>query len=153
MRNKIKNFSLVVNTKNDGGDKILLMSPNYDKNNPKTFLPESVWTIKADIADSAHANNTSIGKFVNEVCTPFGKSNGMNLTENVAAYVKNTLEGFPVLMYFKIGEAVYYLGVYNFNMGRQSYYNLGYHTSADMTEMISNIVGSGDVPFSFSIGS
>ena len=153
MRNKIKNFSLVVNTKNDGGDKILLMSPNYDKNNPKTFLPESVWTIKADIADSAHANNTSIGKFVNEVCTPFGKSNGMNLTENVAAYVKNTLEGFPVLMYFKIGEAVYYLGVYNFNMGRQSYYNLGYHTSDDMTDMISNIVGSGDVPFSFSIGS
>ena len=153
MRNRIKNFSLVVNTKNNSGDKILLMSPNYDKNNPKTFLPESVWTIKADIADSAHANNTSIGKFVNEVCTPFGKSNGMNLTENVAAYVKNTLEGFPVLMYFKIGEAVYYLGVYNFNMGRQSYYNLGYHTSADMTEMISNIVGSGDAPFSFSIGS
>ena len=153
MRNRIKNFSLVVSTKNTTGDKVLLMSPNYDKNDTKTFLPESVWTIKADIADSAHANNTSIGKFVNEVCTPFSKSNGMNLTENVAAYVKNTLEGFPVLMYFKIGESVYYLGVYNFNMGRQSYYNLGYHTSADMTEMISNIVSSGDAPFSFSIGS
>ena len=153
MRNRIKNFSLVVNTRNTTGDKVLLMSPNFDRNNPKTFLPESVWTIKADIADSAHANNTSIGKFVNEVCTPFSQSNGMNLSGNVAAYVKNTLEGFPVLMYFKIGEAVYYLGVYNFNMGRQSYYNLGYHTSTDMTEMMTNIIASGDSPFSFSIGS
>lgn len=153
MRNRIKNFTLDVLTTNSIGDKVLLMSPNYDKNNSKTFLPERAWTLKADIADSAHANNTSIGKFVNEVCTPFSNSNNMHLTEDVAKYVKNTLEGFPILMFFKIGSDVYYFGVYNFNMGRQSYYNLGYHTAEDMTDMIGNITNTGDSSFSFSLGS
>lgn len=151
MRNKIKNFSLVVNTRDATGNKKLLMSPNYDANDPHTFLPERVWTLKADIADSAHANNTSVGKFVNRACSPF--SAGLSLDSRVSGYVKNTLEGFPILMYFKVGESIYYLGVYNFNMGRQSYYNLGYHSSQDMLDMINNIPESQTSSFTFSIGS
>jgi len=154
MRNRIKNFSLIVNTSNLGGDKYLLMSPNYDPTNPNTFLPERVWTLKADIADSAHANNTAVGMFVNHTCTRF--SNSLTLPAEVKPFIKNTLEGFPVLMYLKVGtgdtEKVYYFGVYNFNMGRDSYYNLGYHTAADMTDMISHIQKSGDSNFSFSVG-
>lgn len=149
MRNRIKNFSLVLNTRNTTGDKVILMSPNYDANNPNSFLPERIWTIKADIADSAHANNTAVGKFVNHTCTPF--SNGLTFPSNITPYIKNTLEGFPVLMYFKVGESVYYLGVYNFNMGRNSYYNLGYHTANDMVDMMNNIT-AGDASFSYSLG-
>lgn len=150
MKNRIKNFSLVTNTLNATGDKSILMSPNYDENDPSTFLPEKIWTLKADIADSAHANNTSVGKFVNDTCTKF--SNGLTLDQRVKPFIKNTLEGFPVLMYFKVGEDVYYLGVYNFNMGRDSYYNLGYHTSNDMIAMMNNIESSGETSFSYSVG-
>jgi hypothetical protein len=35
----------------------------------ETWFPEEVYTLKADIVDSSHALNTSIGKFVN---TEFG---------------------------------------------------------------------------------
>ena len=152
MRNRIKNFSLMVTTSNSSDpSKEILMSPNYEPNNGKTFLPEKVWTLKADIADSAHANNTSVGKFVNRVCTPF--SNNLDFSVDVAKYIKNTLEGFPVLMFFKIGEEVYYFGVYNFNMGRDSYYNLGYHSDEDTLEMISNIPEMQSSSLTFSIGS
>ena len=62
------------------------------------YLPENEWTLKADLVDSAHANNTAVGKFVNHTCTPF--SNGLTFPSNIKPYIKNTLEGFPVLMYF-----------------------------------------------------
>ena len=153
MRNKIKNFSLSVVT--DSVEMQILMSPNYDPNDPNTFLPENTWTLKADIADSAHANNTAVGKFVNRVCTRFSSSNGV--TGTYKDYIKNTLEGFPFLMYFQIGPKIYYLGVYNFNMGRQSQYNLGYHSEANTNNMIKNLneMNTGinrNSPFKFSVG-
>ena len=136
MRNRIKNYSLRIKSQNTSGanDKILF-SPKFDINDSKTFLPDIEWTIKADIADSAHANNTSIGKFVNDVCTKID-TNIPDATAEAKSFVKNTLEGIPVLLYFmceglndegteKITK-IYYFGIYNFNLGRNSYYNLGY---------------------------
>ena len=132
MRNRIKNYSLKINT-GDTGDKILF-SPNFDINNNKTFLPDLEWTIKADIADSAHANNTSIGKFVNTVCSKID-TNIPDGVKEATDFIKNTLEGIPTLLYFmctgkgedgSVTTKVYYFGVYNFNLGRTSYYNLGY---------------------------
>jgi hypothetical protein len=131
MRNRIKNYSLRINS--GDGDKILF-SPNFDINNSKTFLPDLEWTIKADIADSAHANNTSIGKFVNTVCSKID-TNIPDGEKRATDFIKNTLEGIPTLLYFmctgkgddgEITTKVYYFGVYNFNLGRNSYYNLGY---------------------------
>lgn len=156
MRNRIKNFSLgLTTTSNTGGNMNMLMSPNYSPDDSSTFLPEMKWTLKADIADSAHANNTSIGRFVNRVCTKFTKSNGLNPDTygDALPYIKNTLEGFPMLMYFMIGNSVYYLGVYNFNMGRNSYYNLGYNIDTDTVSMINRITqGNDSSPFRYSIG-
>ena len=151
MRNRIKNFSLYIEKRDSDLPKTILMSPNYDSTNPHSFLPENEWTLKADIADSAHANNTAVGKFVNYACTPF--SNGLSLSDEIKPFIKNTLEGFPVLMYFRIGEEVYYLGVYNFNMGRKSYYNLGYHSVQDTTNMINYIPEHSSSSFTFSLGS
>ena len=127
MRNKIKNYTLRVNT---GDNDNILFSPNFDKSDPSTFLPDIEWTIKADIADSAHANNTAIGKFVNNVCTKF-VTKIPNITKEAELYVKNTLSGIPVLLYFRCKEGdekekIYYFGIYNFNLGRGSHYNLGY---------------------------
>ena len=156
MTNRIKNFSLIVSTTNSTGTKQILVSPNYDKDDSTTFLPEQIWTLKADIADSAHANNTSVGKFVNRACTQFITSIDLgdkDLSSEIKGYIKNTLEGFPVLMYFKVGDDIYYLGVYNFNMGRDSHYNLGYNTVDDITDMYNRIQDSEDeTPFKYSVG-
>ena len=131
MRNRIKNYSLKIRSNNE--NEKILFSPKFDITDNKTFLPDIEWTIKADIADSAHANNTSIGKFVNDVCTKID-TNIPDSTEESRKFVKNTLEGIPVLLYFMCKEGkedtektkIYYFGVYNFNLGRNSYYNLGY---------------------------
>ena len=133
MRNRIKNYSLRIKT-NSEKEKILF-SPKFDINKNRTFLPDIEWTIKADIADSAHANNTSIGKFVNDVCTKFD-THIPDISDKAKGFIKNTLEGIPVLMYFMCSgkdtdgitdiTKVYYFGIYNFNLGRNSYYNLGY---------------------------
>lgn len=151
MQNKIKNFSLKIATSGDTENAgFILTSPNFDPNDGSTFLPEMEWTLKADIADSAHANNTSIGKFVNAVCTPF--ETGLLVDNNIKKYIKNTLEGFPILMFVKIGEEVYYQGVYNFNLGRKSFYNLGYNTSKDTTNMFNTISQSAGTSFVFARG-
>jgi hypothetical protein len=133
-RNRIKNYSLRIKSNNENGK--ILFSPNFNIKDNKTFLPDIEWTIKADIADSAHANNTSIGKFVNDFCTPFD-TNIPDINDEIEAkgYIKNALEGIPVLLYFMCTEntdgvtdvtKIYYFGIYNFNLGRTSHYNLGY---------------------------
>ena len=112
-----------------------------------TWFPEKTFTLKADIVDSGHINNAVIGKFINDC---FNNNPG-NLLMNVDGCfptvskvrtlknreqlppdltVKATIEGFPVLlvMNFKSGDTrdVRILGVYSFNLGRESYYNQGY---------------------------
>ena len=138
MRNRIKNYSLrIKNNINENNGKILF-SPKFNidfKPEEQSFLPDLEWTIKADIADSAHANNTSIGKFVNDVCTKID-TNIHDIDADAKKFIKNTLEGIPVLLYFmctgkdddgiKDITKIYYFGIYNFNLGRKSYYNLGY---------------------------
>lgn len=152
MGNRIKNFSLRIATSKSGDDlNSILFSPKFNKNDSSTFLPEKEWTLKADIADSAHANNTSVGKFVNKVCTKFNT----NLSPSKANdYVKNTLEGFPVLLFFKCNsnDQIYYFGVYNFNMGRTSYNNLGYNTDIETVFNNSTESTSDDFAYSYSQG-
>lgn len=152
MGNRIKNFSLRIATSKSGDDlNSILFSPKFNKNDSSTFLPEKEWTLKADIADSAHANNTSVGKFVNKVCTKFNT----NLSPSKANdYVKNTLEGFPVLLFFKCNsnDKIYYFGVYNFNMGRTSYNNLGYNTDIETVFNNSTESTSDDFAYSYSQG-
>jgi len=36
-----------------------------------TFLPESSFTLKADVVDSSHSNNNAMGDFINANTTKF----------------------------------------------------------------------------------
>lgn len=116
----------------------------------QNWFPERVYTLKADIVDSAHANNACIGKFVNtcaENTTLLGPtppmqyfnnnktSSEFNLPQTAVGEdgvrVKHTLEGFPVLLLVRFpkpdGTTVNQsLGIYSFNLGRSSYYNMGF---------------------------
>lgn len=112
-----------------------------------TWFPESTFTLKADVVDSGHINNAVIGKFINdcfiqnpssllmnvEDCFPTVRTvknlqNRAQLPPNLT--VKATIEGFPCLLVinFKKNEVrdPRILGIYSFNLGRESYYNQGY---------------------------
>ena len=128
--NRGKNFFIEIVNADEGSERVYLFSPNFSKTNVTTFLPEFGFNLKADIVDSSHSNNTTCGKFVNTVCKKFNT----NTDSKYAPYVRNCLEGFPILLYLQVVDKIgnetkstfYYLGIYNFNLGRESYFNLGY---------------------------
>lgn len=116
------------------------------------WFPEKQFTLKADVVDSAHANNTVIGQWINDPvkCPVLDKtppmaalasnppsdidSNGEQLkneynedAKNTEVSIKHTTEGFPILLFISFAGKDYYIfaGIYSFNLGRYSYYNLG----------------------------
>lgn len=132
---RVKNFTLAIeNTDQSETADVYLYSPNFNQDNPDTFLPETQFTLKADVVDSSHSNNTTCGKFVNTVCEKF--SDSISEDSVFKPYIKNCLEGFPILLFMHIvtedpetgdkDDVYYYFGVYNFNIGREAYFNLGY---------------------------
>ena len=140
-----KNFDLAVNSSEE--DYTYLYSPNFSDRDSSTFLPETRFTIKADVVDSSHSNNNSIGKFINAVTTKFGDAKQSN--NKYSNYLKNTLEGFPVLIFIQnsyyINSSVgttkddfYFLGISNFNLGREAEFNLGFKDLRLLPESIEN---------------
>lgn len=133
--NKSKNFTLRLNTSESltSAGETILFSPNYDKENSDTFLPEQAFTLKADVVDSSHTNNTAMGKFINEN-NNWAYGGNINAEERIKDHVKQCLEGFATLVFLNVTYREndvdyvdsYYLGIYNFNLGRDSYFNLGY---------------------------
>lgn len=123
-----------------------------------TWLPEQTYTLKADVVDSSHSNNASIGKFINEVVNDFfpyspdalANINESNYCKNQqpTATLKHTVEGFPVLLIMKfrtekVGDiSITPLGIYNFNLGRDAYRNLGFKKVNSIKKDGSNIVVS-----------
>ena len=136
----------------DDEDHVCIYTPNFSESNTKTFLPEESFTLKADIVDSSHTNNNAVGDFVNDVATPFQAALNAQKTptgerSKYAGYIKNCLTGFPVLVFlhtnYKSAESetelsvhnYYFLGIYNFNLGRKSYFNLGYKNTAALEDL------------------
>lgn len=127
-----------------------------------TWFPESTYTLKADIVDSSHSLNASIGKFVNQ---EFGLTNldakssfypfsdrvqsafvdGFRKSEAKKTFpnatLKHGVEGFPVFVIIRFNNSTTKtLGIYQFILGRSSPRNLGY-------EMITKVIDkSGEVP-------
>lgn len=119
------------------------------KNN---WCPEDLYTLKADIVDSSHSSNASIGKFINEVLantedtdaawyqphagalSKFKSENSFyfrSSTSNYKPTMKVAVEGFPVFVIIRFYSGsqqvidVHSLGIYQFILGRDSEHNLG----------------------------
>ena len=122
-----------------------------------TWMPENQFTLKADVVDSAHANNASIGKWINDNAdTLFDKTPPMQEleshrptdtytgVEHDQVTIKHTLEGFPVilLMQFDKSDTQEMLGIYSFNLGRAAYYNMGMKFLKNFTSTIKNADGT-----------
>lgn len=147
---KVKNLTLFTEPSDSSYPNRLLFSPNFTMEDKNSFLPEEQFNLKADIVDSSHANNTSIGQFVNEHTTPFGDAQQQNA---YAGHIKNCLTGFPVLLFIdeiiknSVGEeehTYYYYGIFNFDLGRESYFNLGYKSTEvfDNESFVETVNGS-----------
>ena len=100
---------------------------------PKNWLPENRFTLKADVMDSAHANNAAIGRWINRSSFMPLNPAQQDDTNLYKDKIKSTLEGFPVLVFVDWGHGVsqnisgyQFLGIYSFNLGRGSYFNLGF---------------------------
>lgn len=123
----------------------------------ETWMPENQFTLKADVVDSAHANNASIGKWVNDNADLlFDKTPPMEQLEarrpvdtrdtgvvhqNVT--IKHTLEGFPCILLIKFDgtDTQEMLGIYSFNLGRNAYYNMGFKFFKSFSRRIKDTAG------------
>ena len=148
-----KNLEIYLEGESEGGyteRRTKLFQPRSD------WFPESQFTLKADVVDSAHANNAVLGKWINELrgenlmkqtpgefiveqMPPEDKVlyNNEEINHNIGETtiwaphtglkIKNTLEGFPILLLikFKNQPKETLMGIYSFNLGRYSFYNLG----------------------------
>ena len=149
MSNKSKNFTLGIETDSDLQNEVVMFSPNFVKDDSSTFLPEKAFTLKADVVDSSHTNNTAMGHFINDN-NNWEYKEMQNLTgdPDILSHIKQCLEGFSMVLFlnvtYKEGTEdrldCYYLGIYNFNLGRDSYFNLGYCdlSQLDSEEFVEN---------------
>lgn len=138
---RCKNWELMA-PKSTDDNKTCIYSPNFDVNNSDSFLPEESFTLKADVVDSSHTNNNAMGAFINKVMTRYPDS--IQAASPYNKFIKNCLVGFPILLFLhtryktsaEVSEAdnerYYFLGVYNFNLGRKSYFNLGYKDTSKL---------------------
>ena len=107
----------------------IVWTPDEDR-----FLPEQSFTLKADVIDSSHSNNVIVGKFVNDYM-----QNSAFKEDGDTQNIKTCLEGFPILLFMRDilqdsdvdqentkNSNIIFLGIYSFNLGRKSMYNLGY---------------------------
>ncbi len=126
----------------------------------ETWFPEQTYTLKADIVDSSHSLNASIGKFVNEELGtnasgeewyPFSTTvkSSFNAQKNNTSSAINTyfpkatlkhgVEGFPIflILTFKsedgLSSETHSMGIYQFILGRESPRNLGYEIITSVT--------------------
>lgn len=128
-----------------------------------TWLPEQTYTLKADVVDSSHSNNASIGRFINTVLKDYFPSDpiAVDNVEN-SEYVKNqqptatlkhTVEGFPILliMNFHTTEtskvSTTPLGIYSFNLGRDAFRNLGFRKVNQITDNLGAKINATTFPF------
>lgn len=142
MNNKSKNFTLGLQKRSQDDGPTVLFSPNFVKDDPSTFLPETSFTLKADVVDSSHTNNVAMGRFINDWNNFDYDMHQSNVDPDILSHVRKCLDGFPVLVYLETigtdGQTVtgdYFLGIYSFNLGRDSYFNLGY---SDLSQLDPN---------------
>lgn len=85
-------------------------------------LPESTFTLKADYMESSHANNTGMCKFINDKLytdkTPPQQADPKKRT---------AIDGFPIQLYIAKDDqsTPIYMGVFNFNLDKSCFNNLG----------------------------
>lgn len=95
----------------------------------KNAIAESVYTFKADFMESSHSHNTGNAKLINKFAPKFP-------TQENNPNIRNTINGFPILMFHRETEdaELVYQGIYNFNNDKGNYKTLGLDTDTKKAE-------------------
>lgn len=133
-----KNYDISFGTWADS-NKDVLFSPKWGTPG-KQWLPENTFTLKADLIDSSHSNNVGTAKAIAAISEEAGLRAAIppmiqGRNENHQD-IKFAIDGFPCLLYvYDDPDGTYFdadqpgtptlYGVYMFDLGRTSYYNLG----------------------------
>jgi len=142
-----KNLEIMMGQVSEGIPKLLKIND---------WLPENEFTLKADVVDSAHVNNVAIGNFVNNTEFIEHYAGSGYSSDNIGRRIKKTSEGFPCLVFVKYSDGsvdegtnitrdsdgtilskvgkTEFMGVYNFNLGRYAYFNLGLKKLTSFTQ-------------------
>ncbi len=94
------------------------------------WVPENIFTLKADYMDSSHANNTGIAAYASEVFKRLGIKNPAQKENDK---VKNTIDGFMINLYVNGTNR----GLYNFNTDRYGAKNYGLSNTSFKTVALS----------------
>ena len=144
LRYNSKNYEIYMGQDDMGKDVLVQMREDW--------LPENRYTLKADVMDSSHVNNVLIGKIINGLVTtkdsqgnevaikPLDNTPPMSKSGYAwASKVKHTSEGYPCILFIRFkatGSNTYNtrcMGIYNFNLGRYAYFNLGLKLLSSVT--------------------
>ena len=102
----------------------------FDYTPKDDWIPENIFTLKADYMDSSHANNTGIAAYASEVFKRLGIK---NLAQKENDKVKNTIDGFMINLYINGVDR----GLYNFNTDRFGAKNYGLSSTKFKTTALS----------------
>ena len=136
LRYNSKNYEIYMGQNDEGKDVLVQMREDW--------MPENRYTLKADVMDSSHVNNILVGSIVNGlVTTEDNQGNTVHVVPldntppmskggyQYASKIKHTSEGYPCILFINFrasGSSVSNcrcMGIYNFNLGRYAYFNLG----------------------------
>lgn len=95
-------------------------------------IPTNTFTFKADVASSEGANNVELVRLYNDICpykTPPQREN---------EYVRQGIDGFPIVIFHNNGVSTTFLGKYNFNNDKGTPEVYGFKEGDESWEVLNN---------------
>ena len=95
-------------------------------------VPVSTFTMKADVASSEGAFNVVLAMLYDDLC-PYKTP-----AQQADPRVRQTIEGFPMVMFWNNGSETKFLGKYNFNNDKGTEEVFGFQTGDESWEILQN---------------
>lgn len=95
-------------------------------------IPTDTFTMKADVASSEGAFNVILSMLYNELC-PFRTP-----AQEKDPKVRQTIEGFPIVIFWENSTGIHFLGKYNFNNDKGTDEVFGFKSGDESWEILQN---------------
>lgn len=105
-------------------------SEDYQMND--SAVPTSTFTMKADVASSEGAFNVVLSMLYNELC-PYKTP-----AQEKDSKIRQTIEGFPCVIFWDYGNGPEFMGKYNFNNDKGTEEVFGFKTGDESWEILQN---------------
>lgn len=106
------------------------ISENYQLR--PTSMPTNEFTFKADVASSEGANNVELVRLYEDTCPV------KTAPQKLDSRVRQGIEGYPILMFYGVGNKANFLGKYNFNNDKATPEVFGFSEGDESWEILQN---------------